>query len=184
MVWNKSLCPCNPLFSLEIDPQLLVLKDWHCEASLALEALWYFPSLFALSLIHSWAHSCAGYFCKWFAAYKPGPGTAALHLGGQSAKRYSIPSPVTLVAPNWKARQSWGEDAETGRSELSSTFYQNWDAFLKARIVGQRCPGRSEYLPSPSLLYIINALGHWPNLQPQVLQLLVEQSPDPNLTLL
>lgn len=47
----------------------------------------------------------------------------------------------------------------------------------KARAVDQGCPGKSEYLPSPSLLYIINALGHRPRLQS-----LVEQSPDPNLT--
>lgn len=151
--------------------------------SFALEALWYFPSPFALSLIHSWAHSCAGYFCKQFVTYKAGPGTAALHLDGQSAEKYSIPShPGGTKLKNHA--QSWGEDAEIGRSVLRSTFYQNWDAFLKARTVGQRCPGRSEYLPSPSLLYIINALGHRPNLQPWVLQLLVEQSPDPNLTLL
>lgn len=87
MVWDKLQCLCNPLFSLEADPQLLVLQDWYCEESLALEALWYFPSPFASSLIHSWAHSCSGYFCKQFAAYKPGPGIAALHLGGQSAER-------------------------------------------------------------------------------------------------
>lgn len=47
---------------------------------------------------------CVGYSSKQFAAYKPGLGTAALHLGGQSADRYSTPNPVTLVTLNSNAR--------------------------------------------------------------------------------
>lgn len=82
-------------------------------------------------LTHSWGHNHAARSCKQFAACKPRPGTAALHLGGQSPERYGTTNPVTPFAPISNTRHEAEEkmQKETGRSELSLIFYQNWATF-------------------------------------------------------
>lgn len=101
---------------------------------------------------------------------KPRFGTAALHLGG-SHQRDTVPQ---IQSPLLHQSQMHG--TKLRRKCRKTQAGQNWAQFstktelhfLNARTLERRTPSRWEHLLSPSLLYIINALGHGPYLQPHI----------------